>query len=163
MRCSVEMDNSSLTANAIDQEAAELPQRSRTSSRKRSPFNPRYLTPVGDPKRSPLSCSEFSLGFEVCLLYSLLMPNDPIEGGVLLEDWCDLMRTELKIVWKDLAELRRDSGNEKHWLYVRSCLEECSSSLDIISGIIPKNTVLLTFGPSNGAVKYAVPFSPKVP
>jgi hypothetical protein len=71
------------------------------------------------------------------------------KGGVLLEDWCDLMRAELKIFSKELAELRRDSGNGKHWLYVRSCLEECSSSLDIISGVIPKNTVLLTFAPSN--------------
>jgi hypothetical protein len=72
------------------------------------------------------------------------MPNEPIKGGVLLEDWCAFMKAELKIARKDLAELSRDGANEKHWLYVQGCLEECSSSIDTISGIVPKNTVVLT-------------------
>jgi hypothetical protein len=86
----------------------------------------------------------------VDLLYSLPMPNDPTEGRVLLEDWCDFMKAELKIAREDLAELRHDGANEKHWLYIQSCLEECSSSLDIISRVIPENTVLLTVRSAQG-------------
>jgi hypothetical protein len=84
-----------------------------------------------------------SLGFKARLLYYLTMPNDPREGGVLLEVWCELMKAELKIARKEFVELRRDCAKDKHWLYAQSCLEECSSALDIISVVIPKNAVRL--------------------
>jgi hypothetical protein len=73
------------------------------------------------------------------------MPSDPRQEGVHLEIWCDLMKKELKIARELLAGLRKEGVNERHWLYAQYCLEECSSSLDIISGVIPKNTVLLKF------------------
>jgi hypothetical protein len=77
------------------------------------------------------------------LLYSLIVPNGPREEGVFMEIWCDLMKAELKIAREEFAELRREGGNDRHWLYAQSCLEECSSSLEIISQLIPKKTIFL--------------------
>ena len=51
-----------------------------------------------------------------------------------MEVWCDLMKAELKIARKEIAELRREGANERHWLYAESSLEECSASLEIILG-----------------------------
>jgi hypothetical protein len=46
-----------------------------------------------------------------------------------LEVWCDLMKAELKIAREEIAELRREGANERHWLYAESSLEECGSPL----------------------------------
>jgi hypothetical protein len=53
-------------------------------------------------------------------------PNGPREEGVFLEVWFDLMKAELKIAREEIAELRREGTNERHWLYTESSLEECS-------------------------------------
>jgi hypothetical protein len=66
------------------------------------------------------------------------VPNDPREEGAFLEVWCDLMKAELKIAREEIAELRREGANERHWLYAESSLEECSASLEIISRLIQK-------------------------
>ena len=96
------------------------------------------------PLKSRLSLlTRFFLGFAARLLYSLIVPNGPREEGVFMEIWCDLMKAELKIAREEFAELRREGGNERHWLYAQSCLEECSSSLEIISQLIPKKTIFL--------------------
>jgi hypothetical protein len=62
---------------------------------------------------------------------------------VVLEVWCDLMKAELKIAREEIAELRREGVNERHWLYTESSLEECSASLEIISRLIQKKTIFL--------------------
>jgi hypothetical protein len=77
----------------------------------------------------------FLLGFEERPFYSLNVPNDPREEGAFLEVWCDLMKAELKIARKEIAELRREGANERHWLYAESSLEECSASLLCFSAI----------------------------
>ena len=75
-----------------------------------------------------------------------------VQEGVFLEVWCDLMKAELKIAREEFAEfrregaLRRQGANERHWLYAQSCLEECSSSLEIISQLIPKKKFLKSTG-----------------
>ena len=71
-------------------------------------------------------------------LYSPNVPNGLREEGVFLEVWCDLMKAELKIAREEIAELRREGANERHWLYTESSLEECSASLEIISRLIQK-------------------------
>jgi hypothetical protein len=73
------------------------------------------------------------------------VPNGPKEEGVFLEVWCDLMKAELKIAREEIAELRREGENERHWLYTKSSLEECSASLEIISRLIQKKTIFLDF------------------
>jgi hypothetical protein len=89
--------------------------------------------------RSRLSFfTAFFLGFEERPFYSLTVPNDPREEGVFLEVWCDLMKAELKIAREEIAELRREGANKRHWLYAESSLEECSASLEIISRLIQK-------------------------
>ena len=85
----------------------------------------------------------FFLGFEARPLYTLNVPNGPREEGVFLEVWCDLMKGELKIAREEIAEFRREGANERQWLYTQSPLEECSSSLEIISRLIPKETIFL--------------------
>jgi hypothetical protein len=106
----------------------------------------RSLTSVKcNPGRVPLKSrlsilTTFFLGFEARLLYILNVPNGPREEGVFLEVWCELMKAELKIAREEFAELRRQGANKRHWLYAQSCLEECSSSLEIISQLIPKKS-----------------------
>jgi hypothetical protein len=96
------------------------------------------------PLRSRLPfLTRFFLGFEARPFYSLHVPNDPREEGVFLETWCDLMKAELKIAREEIAELRREGANERHWLYAESSLEECSASLEIISRLIPKKVIFL--------------------
>jgi hypothetical protein len=80
----------------------------------------------------------FFLGFEERPFYSLNVPNDPREEGAFLEVWCDLMKAELKIAREEIAELRREGANKRHWLYAESSLEECSASIEIISRLIQK-------------------------
>ena len=86
----------------------------------------------------------FFLGFEERPFYSLNVPNDPREEGAFLEVWCDLMKAELKIAREEIAELRREGANERHWLYAESSLEECSASLEIISRLIKKKQYFLS-------------------
>jgi hypothetical protein len=91
------------------------------------------------PLRSRLSfLTAFFLGFEERPFYSLNVPNDPREEGAFLEVWCDLMKAELKIAREEIAELRREGANKRHWLYAESSLEECSASIEIISRLIQK-------------------------
>jgi hypothetical protein len=91
------------------------------------------------PLKSRLSfLTAFFLGFEARPLYSPNVPDGPREEGVFLEVWCDLMKAELKIAREEIAELRRDGANKRHWLYAESSLEECSASLEIISRLIQK-------------------------
>jgi hypothetical protein len=85
----------------------------------------------------------FFLEFEARQFYSLNVPNDPREEGAFLEVWCDLMKAELKIAREEIAELRREGANERHWLYAESSLEECLASLEIISRLIQKKAVSL--------------------
>jgi hypothetical protein len=66
------------------------------------------------------------------------VPNSPRKEGAFLAVWCDLMKAELKIARKEIAELRREGANERNWLYAESSLEECSASLEIISRLIQK-------------------------
>jgi hypothetical protein len=94
------------------------------------------------PLRSRLSfLTAFFLGFEERPFYSLNVPNDPREEGAFLEVWCDLMKAELKIAREEIAELRREGANKRHWLYAESSLEECSASLEIISRLIQKRNI----------------------
>jgi hypothetical protein len=60
-----------------------------------------------------------------------------------LEVWCDLMKAELKIAREEIAELRREGTHKRHCLYTESSLEECSASLEIISRLVPKETIFL--------------------
>ena len=99
------------------------------------------------PLKSRLSfLTAVFLGFEARPLYSPNVPNDVREEGVFSEVWCDLMKAELKIAREEFAELRREGTNERHWLYAESSLEECSASLEIISRLIPKETIFLKAG-----------------
>jgi hypothetical protein len=85
----------------------------------------------------------FFLEFEARPLYSLNVPNGPREEGVFLEVWCDLMKAELRTAREKFAKSRREGANERQWLYTQSCLEECSSSLEIISRLVPKERIFL--------------------
>jgi hypothetical protein len=64
----------------------------------------------------------------------------PLPPGLVVKQGSKirLMKAELKIARKEIAELRREGANERHWLYAESSLEECSASLEIISRLIQK-------------------------
>ncbi len=87
------------------------------------------------------------------------------EEEMSLAVWHDLLGTELKIAFEELAEIRRSGGSERYERYVETCAEQCWALFARNAGqrqkmIVPNAADKIAFaaGPMEGKGLSAIQF-----